>query len=137
MFHGCYLRGRDVHYYKPSHLKGGKPWKAKYTDPKTKRQVYYKLYGGKLAGILTQSMCREIFFEALAEIRSQLRYVSNAEMIGQFHDEVVVDWWPSKETGAESIISVKDRLNNAMSWSPSYPELPMGVEVKYDHRYTK
>ena len=136
VFHGCYLRGRDIHYHKPSHLKGGRPWKQKYTDPKTKRQVYYKLYGGKLAGILTQSLCREIFFDSLAEISSKLHGCRNVALIGQFHDEVVVDWWPG--SGMDMALpEVMNVLRDAMSYSEKHPRLPMGVEVKYDHRYTK
>src|SRR4029079_6094421 len=87
VFHGCYLRGRNVGYHKPSTLKGGRPWKTKYIDPKTKRPKFYELYGGKLAGILTQSLCREIFFEALEEISFELKTIPNATLVGQFHDE--------------------------------------------------
>lgn len=137
VFHGCYIRGRDVHYYKPSHLKGGKPWRAKYVDPKTKRQVYYKLYGGKLAGILTQSMCREIFFEALFHIDQELSSAPNAGVIGQFHDEIVVDWWPSNEPGACSLDDVHRCLHQWMSHSQMFSGLPLDVKVKHDHRYTK
>lgn len=132
-FHGCYLRGRNVGYYKPSSLKGGRPWKKTYVNPKTKRQQYYELYGGKLAGILTQSMCREIFFEALDVIASELELVPNATLVGQFHDEVVVDWVP----GRYSMAQVMGILNGAMTYSPTHPQLPMGVEVKHDYRYTK
>lgn len=133
VFHGCYMRGANVGYYKPSTLKGGRPWKKMYTDPKTKRQRYYELYGGKLAGILTQSLCREIFFESLLQIDLELQAVPNAKLIGQFHDEVVVDWWPGPVSRSE-VMSILDRH---MSASPTHPKLPMGVEVKHDHRYTK
>lgn len=133
VFHGCYLRGRNIGYYKPSTLKGGRPWKKMYTDPKTKRQRYYELYGGKLAGILTQSLCREIFFEALVMIKRDLRGVPNAKLIGQFHDEVVVEWSP----GSVSLGQVMDILEQNMVQSGTHPSLPMGVEVKHDYRYTK
>jgi DNA polymerase bacteriophage-type len=133
VFHGCYLRGHNVGYYKPSTLKGGKPWKRTYVDPKTKRSKFYELYGGKLAGILTQSLCREIFFESLALIDIALNGVDNATIIGQFHDEVVVDWVPG-DTPAYKVVDI---LTRAMSLSTAYPELPMDVEVKSDYRYTK
>lgn len=133
IFHGCYLAGRDIRYHKPSSLKGGKPWEPKYTDPKTKRQVYYKLYGGKITGILVQSMCREIFFEALTYIEDRLTACDNAQLIGQFHDEVVVDWHP----GAWSMVQVMTLMKEEMTQSLTFPELPMGVEVKHDYRYTK
>jgi len=133
VFHGCYLRGRNVGYHKPSTLKGGRPWKTKYIDPKTKRPKFYELYGGKLAGILTQSLCREIFFESLEEISLQLAGFDNATIVGQFHDEVVVDWVP----GRLSMIQVYNILRDTMSSSVTHPGLPMGVEVKHDYRYTK
>ena len=133
MFHGCYLRGGNIGYYKPSSLKGGHPWKAKYVDPKTKQTRFYELYGGKIAGILTQSLCREIFFEALRELRACLETVDNATLIGQFHDEVVVDWVP----GRVSMDAVMRTMENVMSRSDMLPALPMGVEVKHDYRYTK
>jgi DNA polymerase bacteriophage-type len=132
-FHGCYLAGRDIRYYKPSSLKGGQPWKAKYVDPKTKRQVFYKLYGGKLAGILTQSMCREIFFESLVELKRAIDEVPNATIIGQFHDEVVIDWVP----GQYPMEYVMKLMEKTMTFSRTHPQLPMGVEVKHDYRYTK
>ena len=132
-FHGCYLRGRNVGYHKPSSLVGGKPWKDKYIDPKTKRPRFYELYGGKLAGILTQSMCREIFFESLSNIHRLLENVPNATIIGQFHDEIVIDWVP----GPYSMTHVMEIMEKEMSYSTTHPALPMGAEIKRDYRYTK
>ena len=133
VFHGCYLRGRNIGYHKPSSLKGGKAWKDRYVDPKTKRLKYYELYGGKLAGILTQSLCREIFFESMDLIALALKTIPNATIVGQFHDEVIIDWVP----GPVSIFEVMTIMRDAMSSSATHPELPMGVEVKSDYRYTK
>ena len=133
VFHGCYLRGRNIGYHKPSSLVGGKPWKPKFIDPKTKRPRFYELYGGKLAGILTQSMCREIFFESLADLSDKLEPVPNATIIGQFHDEVVIDWVPGRYAMKHVVLL----MENAMSFSRTHPKLPMGVEVKHDYRYTK
>ena len=133
VFHGCYLRGRNIGYHKPSSLVGGKPWKPKFIDPKTKRPRFYELYGGKLAGILTQSMCREIFFESLAMLKYAIDSMPNATIIGQFHDEVVVDWVPGAVTMNQVII----QMEHCMSSSRTHPMLPMGVEVKHDYRYTK
>ena len=133
VFHGCYLRGRNIGYHKPSSLKGGQPWKQKYTDPKTKRQRFYELYGGKLAGILTQSLCREIFFSALEDLQAELKGAPNAAIIGQFHDEIVVDWVP----GTWTKNYVMGLMEQCMTSSKDHPQLPMGVEVKSDYRYTK
>jgi DNA polymerase bacteriophage-type len=133
VFHGCYLRGRNVGYHKPSSLKGGRPWKTKYIDPKTKRPRFYELYGGKLAGILTQSLCREIFFESLQILQFRLQSYDNVTIVGQFHDEVVVDWVPGRLSMRDTMAVMRD----AMSSSPTHPGLPMGVEVKHDYRYTK
>lgn len=132
-FHGCYMRGSNVGYYKPSTLKTGKPWKRTFTNPKTKRNQRYELYGGKLAGILTQSLCREIFFDCLSELDGRLRRVDNAKIVGQFHDEVVVEWSPGDIRADETIA----KIHAAMGRSRMLPDLPMSVEVKYDRRYVK
>lgn len=139
VFHGCYMRGRNVGYYKPSSLKGGKPWKKRYTDPKTGLPRFYELYGGKLAGILTQSLCREIFFESLLRLDSSLNSFDNVTMVGQFHDEVVVDWVPAQRHMLNTLgmTDLAHRIEKAMSSSLMHPALPMAVEVKFDYRYTK
>jgi DNA polymerase len=94
VFHGCYTRGRNICIYKPSERKTGDMWTSHFVDPKTKKVRFYDIYGGKLAGILTQSMCREMFFYALRRLDQDMRGVANAKIVGQFHDEIVVDWVP-------------------------------------------
>jgi hypothetical protein len=94
VFHGCYTRGRNICIYKPSERKTGAMWSSHFVDPKTKKVRFYDIYGGKLAGILTQSMCREMFFYALHLLDGRMKPLSNAKIIGQFHDEIVVDWVP-------------------------------------------
>lgn len=132
VFHGCYFRGRDVCYYKPSSLKGGPLWKAQYTDPKTKQRLAHKLYGGKLTGILVQSFCRELFFDILREVEDWKE--PGVELIGQFHDEIVLDWSPSSPlTKEEAAIKLHKQMINPTD----YPELPLAAEVKFDYRYTK
>jgi hypothetical protein len=69
-------------------------WTSHFVDPKTKKVRFYDIYGGKLAGILTQSMCREMFFYALHRLDRDMKGVANAKIVGQFHDEIVVDWVP-------------------------------------------
>jgi hypothetical protein len=133
VFHGCYLKGGNVGYYKPSTLKGGPAWKRKYMDPKTKQERYYELYGGKLAGILTQSFCREIFFESLSRLDQLISRYDNVQIVGQFHDEIVVEWEPGEMLRAK----LEASMEAAMSSSYVHPDLPMAVEVKHAPRYIK
>ena len=133
VFHGCYQLGGNIGYWKPSSLKGGEAWKRTYVDPKTKRRRYYELYGGKLAGILTQSLCRGIFFETLSRLADRLRYVDNVQIIGQFHDEIIVEWEP----GDFSEKDLHDVMSAVMNHTELTPLLPMAVEVKSARRYIK
>ena len=131
IFHGCYYRGRDVCYYKASDRKTGPLWKDTFRDPKTKQLGYYKLYGGKLTGILVQSFCRELFFRGLS--RAVNYEAEGFKLIGQFHDEIVVDWHP----GSYTLVEAMGHLENAMTQEPWFKELPIEAEVKSDYRYTK
>ena len=133
MIHGAYLRGRDVCYYKPNSNVTGDPWSASYMNPKTKLRTWYKMYGGKLAGILTQSFCRELFFRALN--RADINLTGHGvPIIGQFHDEIVLDWTPNANISLDSVITV---LRDVMSHDPLFPSFPLEAEIKYDYRYTK
>lgn len=137
VFHGCYRRGRDICYYKHSDRKTGDPWNRSYEDPKTKRREYYRLYGGKLAGILTQSFCREIFFVSLSSLSRALRLTPNAKLVGQFHDEIVVEWTPP--TGPMSGMSLEEveGLMDAWMCYSQFQGFPLAAEIKSDHRYIK
>lgn len=137
-FHGCYMRGRNICYYKPSELKSGKLWKQTFTNPKTKQEQYYSVYGGKLAGILTQSFCREIFFWVLREVAVWADRHSNVQLIGQFHDEMVLDWGTDEtaRTGI-SLEAAKADLEQMMSDAGPFVGFPLGAEIKHDYRYTK
>jgi DNA polymerase len=135
VFQGTYMRGRDVCFYKPSERKTGDLWSNHYRDPKTGQIVFYKLYGGKLTGILVQSMCREIFFIAVHYLYWNLRGVKNARVVGQFHDELVVQWKPSSRY---SLDSVKSLVDGAMSYvTPDFAGFPLAADIKQDYRYTK
>ena len=149
LFHGVYMRGRDVCFYKPTSLKSGKLWKDSYMDPKTKRTTFYKLYGGKLAGILTQSLCRELFFNSLLlwkkEVRAPQARVSesptNVKMIGQFHDEIVIDWKPPHDPFDWELEQTIQVLQKVMS-TPRLKNLtldsfPLEAAVAHDYRYIK
>lgn len=133
-FHGCHQRGRNVVYYKPSELKSGELWKDTFVDPKTKHRRHYELYGGKLAGILTQSFCRELFFDCLLRVTQWAELNPNIEVVGQFHDEIVLDWRPG---GNHSLGAAKAALTGMMSGNGIAPSFPLEAEIKHDYRYTK
>jgi DNA polymerase len=133
-FHGCYETGRNIRYYKPSDRKTGDLWKNTFTNPKTKQIQFYELYGGKLAGILTQSFCREIFFESLLRVRNWTwANGQQVRLVGQFHDEIVVDFQP----GVMSLALARSSLDNMMSHCSFAPSFPLRADIKDDYRYTK
>ncbi len=133
-FHGIHRRGRNVGYFKPSELKGGDLWRDWFTDQKTKQVRNYELYGGKLSGILTQSLCRELFFDRLVAVRNALDSCGwyDIDLVGQFHDEIVID-----VPGWYDLYHVKDVFERAMSYPELLPTFPLAAEIKWDHRYTK
>ena len=138
VFHGCYMRGTDVCFYKPSDRKTGDLWKNHYRDPKTGQVVFYKLYGGKLTGILVQSMCRELFFDAVRGLFHVFKDVPNATPIGQFHDELVTSWVPSNEKGCVTLEQAISLVETVMSTPrSSFKGFPLEADVKNDYRYTK
>lgn len=134
-FHGCYMRGRDVCYYKPSELKSGDLWRARMNTPP---HAWYKLYGGKLAGILTQSFCREMFFDALRRVDAWTQSVSNVRLIGQFHDEIVLEWTDFMQstgpawTMADTVYEL-DQLMSQTIWT----DFPIATDVQSARRYIK
>ena len=132
-FHGCYRTGRNVRFYKPSDRKTGDLWRQSYTDPKTGLIRHYELYGGKLAGILTQSFCRELFFQSLAIASAEYQKYDNTTLVGQFHDEIVVDWQPGicDLEGARSILAA------SMADSGVVPSFPLEADIKHAYRYIK
>lgn len=134
VFQGCYKRGNGICYYKPSALVNGQEWTSSFVDPKTKVRRFHNLYGGKLAGILTQSFCRELFFKSLSLTIRAFEDDDNVTVIGQFHDEIVVDWTPDS---AYSLDDTRRILESCMTSGISIPGFPMGAEVNADYRYTK
>lgn len=144
-FHGCYLLGHGVAYYKPAEgLYGDKPlWsninatatqKANQGLPKgaKKKQVLNSIFGGKLAGVLTQSFCRELFFDSLAILDARLADVPNVKIVGQFHDEIGVDWVP----GAMSKEELQEHMEYAMSFT-TVQNFPLEADIKSAYRYIK
>ena len=135
VFHGCYLRGRDICYCKPTDRLSGDVWRGHFIHPKTKQRTWYKIYGGKLAGIITQSLCREIFFRMVVQIGTWAStHPLSISLIGQFHDEVVLDWKPS---GSLSLRTAKQDLHLIMSDPGQLKSFPMAAEIKSAYRYTK
>lgn len=135
-FQGCFMVGNDICYHKPSQLKSGKLWLDRWT--KDGQSGRYKLYGGKLAGILTQSFCRELFFRMMLRLDQRLESVPNASIIGQFHDEIVVNYTPSNEAGAMPLHVIKDMMYQEMTQAPHFcSSLPVEAEIKSAYRYIK
>jgi hypothetical protein len=132
-FHGCHTTGRNIRYYRATDRKTGDVWKPTFIDPKTKQLRHYELYGGKLAGILTQSFCRELFFGALLRVDNWVELHPEINLVGQFHDEIVLDWQP----GGCNLSETRDKLALLMRTVPLVPDFPMAVEIKSDYRYTK
>jgi DNA polymerase len=139
VIHGVHIDGRNVGYYKPTSRKTGDLWVNQFTDPKTGFRRKYTIYGGKLAGLLTQSLCRELFFLSLEDFHQQLAAVNNVRIIGQFHDEIVVEWSPEPlGEGAVSLnLSETEQLlgtSMEMNW---LPEFPLEAEIHSAYRYIK
>lgn len=132
--HGVHIKGRNICYWKPSERKTGDLWTDTWMNPKTKRQQPFSVYGGKLSGLLTQSLCREVFFDSLRDVHNRLYpfHEVNVQLVGQFHDEIVLDWAP----GMTSLESTKNMLNDCMSRT-TLPGFPLAAEIKHDYRYTK
>jgi hypothetical protein len=126
------VHGRNVQYWKPSERKTGDLWTDRFTDPKTKQQRKYSVYGGKLAGLLTQSLCREMFFESLASLQKVVDKIDNLEVIGQFHDEIVMEWRPGTYPLDKAVALLEDRMTTTL-----LTDFPLGAEVKHAHRYIK
>ena len=134
VIHGTHVVGRNIHYWKPSDRKTGDLWTNFWVNPKTKQRQPFSVYGGKLSGLLTQSLCRELFFESLRGMSHAITMMPgiNVQIVGQFHDEIVLDWVP----GPLTLDSAKALLNEHMS-TCSLPGFPLAAEIKHDYRYTK
>lgn len=138
IFHGCYMAGKDIRYYRAMSGVNTELWRDWYTNPKTKQRDHYKLYGGKLTGILVQSYCREIFMSALSKVEDVFRMTGNTKLIGQFHDEIVVDWEPAKlpDSRAMDEHQSMNALRKAME-STSITAMPLRATVAASYRYIK
>lgn len=133
VWRGCYVAqgkyGSEVIYHRsPISPSRSKLWVDHSIDKETKVKYTNKLYGGKLTGVLVQSFARELFFAMLKEIDK--RIPGGARIIGQFHDEVVID------TPLATLGEVSRVVWSVMTHSP-YPDLPVDCEIKHAYRYTK
>lgn len=134
VFRGVHKYGRGLSYFKPSDNVNGPLWTSTYRDPKDGKLKKNNLYGGKLAGIMTQSFCRDIFFCALERLSRRIKVINNIKIIGQFHDEINLEWTPEK--GGHTLQNAIDILKSAMSYS-FVPGFPIAAEVHAAHRYIK
>ena len=132
-FHGFHRFGNDWRYYKPCDTQKA-DWVGFGINPDDGSRRYFTLYGGKLAGILTQSFCREIFFDTLRKVQEICNDIPGCYLVGQFHDEIVLDWAPLSPMFPLHV--VKGMLEQAMS-STHYAGFPLSADVKSDYRYTK
>ena len=103
-------------------------------NPKTKQVQAFRVYGGKLSGLLTQSLCRELFFDSLRTFKDWADRHDNVRVVGQFHDEIVVDWAPAP--GKPDLPKTMHQLGEAMTHTV-LPDFPLNAEIKSDYRYTK
>ena len=134
--HGVYLHGRNICYWKPADRKTGDLWSDMFTDPKTKQRRRFSMYGGKLAGLLTQSLAREMFFHSLAKLYREAATFDNLKIVGQFHDEIVMEWSPPTSSNGASLTLATELLHSCMT-DTLLPAFPLEAVVKYDRRYTK
>lgn len=92
----------------------------------------FKLYGGKLTGTLIQSLARELYFY---QLQACLSAEVNHRIIGQLHDEVVVEWQPHHPLSLEE---TEDQIEWAMTQVPWYlAGCPVRVKVSHAPRYIK
>lgn len=134
VFHGAHVEGGSVVFFKPTEAVSAKPWTNVYVHPKTKRPTLHTIYGGKLTGIMIQSLCREIFFRSLVHLNSWMQHVRGVELLGQFHDEVITDWTPQCPLPVEDVRQV---IEGRMAQAPGMPSFPIAAEVKSSYRYNK
>lgn len=131
MIHGLHMVGRDVSYFKPGSSKTGPLWVNTWTNPATKKKERFKMYGGKLMSIVTQSFCREIFMDAM--VRADRHLVNDAVILcGQLHDELVFD--VNLDTVNEH--DLKRNIEHVMNTVGGYkPEMKASVQMS--RRYLK
>lgn len=137
VFRGVYRRGGQLCHLKPSNAKTGPLWTRDAAIPGSKKRRVHTIYGGKLSGILTQSLCRELFFNSLRQVAEVMSRFSNVKLVGQFHDEIVLEWTPpmaSDTVAAAKHIQEQFRLAMEQCVLPGFP---LKAEIQADRRYIK
>lgn len=146
--HGAemFMGGRGISYHKPAEtVREDALWskinktatqKANQGNKGKKKVVLNTIYGGKLSGILTQSFCREMFFSSAESLSRTLKIYPNVKLVGQFHDELNVEWTPSEEPMALELEQAIDIVDHIMSVT-KVPGFPLEADVKSAHRYIK
>lgn len=130
VFRGVYMESGKLFYHKASNNKTGPLWVKGYMHEKKFRK--YSIYGGKLSGILTQSLCREIFMMSLASLHRMIEGYDNVKIVGQFHDEIVVEWSPGKISRTSAIMLLDHAMSNTLLKS-----FPLACEIGHSRRYIK
>ena len=133
---GVYRLGTSLVYHKPSPTKTGPLWRDYYTSTKTKRRVKNTIYGGKLTGIVIQSLCRELFMDIMVAVSEWTQSFSHTDvkLVGQFHDELVLEYTPTNF--GVGVGEMADGLKALMS-TCNLPGFPLEAEVAMDRRYIK
>jgi len=134
VFPGVYLEGQTIRYHKATRTVKGTGWADHFWDRDQRKNVYYTLYGGKVTGILTQSLCREMFFAAMEQVEVFVNQHPQLMLIGQFHDEMVIEYKPGENTREYLIRTFKDKME--FNWL-HLQGFPIEAVIKYDYRYTK
>ena len=139
IFRGCYLVGSRVQYHKPSSAVNGPRWSAESRNPLTQQMQPHSIYGGKLTGILVQSFCRELFMQSLQSVYDLTYVIPQLTLIGQFHDEIVVE---CTETDPDEVEDLAQNVRNAFLNPKPYATGAKGslhkeCSLKSARRYTK
>lgn len=134
-FQGCHLTAGGIRYYKPRDARSGDVWTPKYKIPGTDKYADITIYGGKLAGILTQSFCREMFFASTDRVYALTQDRKGLELVGQFHDELGVLISEEVRSARGDLISIIDKeMSTVPPWAFGFP---LETDVNSDHRYIK
>ena len=60
---------------------------------------------------------------------------TGVEIVGQFHDEIVVDWNPGRtKLSLDQVITI---MENCMSIPGQLVGFPLEADIKHAHRYIK